>query len=64
MVFAMKFESLVHKLFRGYPMTYSEEFFFDCWFWDPVDLYVDKLGRKWIARGPWDLSRRALRERS
>ena len=49
------------KLFRGYPMTYSKEWFFDYWNWNPVDLYIDTLGRYWLATSRWDFRRERIK---
>jgi len=41
------------RLTGGRPMRYSEHWFFDHIFWEPVDLYEDRLGRFWMARNAW-----------
>lgn len=55
---------LLLKVTGGFPMTYSDEWCCDYWHWVPVDLYVDRLGRKWLATGPWDMRRERLREKT
>jgi len=55
-----KLHKLLYRLTGGRPMVYADEWFVDCYGWNEADLYVDKLGRKWLAHGRWGFRRERL----